>query len=120
MWDTTAVRQNGDIRSLRLEGSLNGSLPNGYWRAKTYFYDSGKGIPGAIVSNVWKRPERQWDKKISMPYGIMVNPVNKDIYLTDAANYVYPGTLICFDRYGKKKWQVQTGDIPAHFALLYE
>jgi hypothetical protein len=55
-----------------------------------------------------------------MPFGIMINPINKDIYLTDAANNVYPGALICFDSHGKKKWQVQTGDIPAHFALLYE
>ena len=61
------------------------------------------------------------DVQIQMPYGIMVNPVTKDIYLTDAGNYVYPGALICFDRYGKKKWrQEQTGDIPAHFALLYK
>ncbi|MDR2806026.1 MAG: YncE family protein [Dysgonamonadaceae bacterium] len=60
------------------------------------------------------------DKQITTPYGIMVNPVNKDIYLTDAANSVYSGSLFCFDRYGKKKWQVQTGDIPAHFAMLYE
>jgi DNA-binding beta-propeller fold protein YncE len=60
------------------------------------------------------------EKKITMPYGIMVHPETKDIYLTDAANYVYPGALICFDRNGKKKWQVQTGDIPAHFALLYK
>ena len=60
------------------------------------------------------------EKGVTMPYGMMVNPINKDIYLTDAANYVYPGTLLCFDRYGKKKWQVQTGDIPAHFALLWK
>jgi len=60
------------------------------------------------------------EKKIARPYGIMVNPINKDIYLTDAANYVYPGALICFDRHGKKKWQVQTGDIPAHFAFVYK
>jgi DNA-binding beta-propeller fold protein YncE len=60
------------------------------------------------------------DKKMSMPYGIQVNPVNKDIYVTDAANYVYPGVLYCFDKEGKKKWTVQTGDIPAHFALLYK
>ena len=59
------------------------------------------------------------DRKLTMPYSVMVNPVTKDIYLTDAANYVYPGALICFDRYGKKKWQVQTGDIPAQFALHY-
>lgn len=60
------------------------------------------------------------EKEITMPYGIMVNPVNKDIFLTDAANFVYPGALICFDRYGKKKWQVRAGDIPGHFALLYK
>jgi DNA-binding beta-propeller fold protein YncE len=60
------------------------------------------------------------DKKMSMPYGIEVNPVTKDIYITDAANYVYPGALYCFDKNGQKKWQVQTGDIPAHFALLYK
>ena len=62
MWDTTAVRHNGDINSLRLESALNGSWRNGYWRAKTYFYNSEKGIPGAIVNNEWKRPERQWDR----------------------------------------------------------
>ena len=60
------------------------------------------------------------DRRMSMPYGIEVNPDTKDIYVTDAANYVYPGALICFGQDGKKKWQVQTGDIPAHFALLWE
>ncbi|KAA6303207.1 MAG: hypothetical protein EZS26_000600 [Candidatus Ordinivivax streblomastigis] len=47
---------------MRLEGGLQGLLENGKWNAKAYFYDSGKGIPGAIVSNVWKRPQRQWDR----------------------------------------------------------
>lgn len=60
------------------------------------------------------------EKEITMPYGIMINPVNKDIYLTDAANFVYPGALLCYDRYGHKKWQVRAGDIPGHFALLYK
>ena len=60
------------------------------------------------------------DKKMSMPYGIQINPINKDIYITDAANYVYPGTLYCFGIDGKKKWTAETGDIPAHFALLYK
>jgi DNA-binding beta-propeller fold protein YncE len=60
------------------------------------------------------------EKEITMPYGIMVNPRNKDIYLTDASNYVLSGTLFCFGRDGKLKWHTRTGDIPAHFALLYE
>ncbi|MRG45300.1 YncE family protein [Chitinophaga sp. SYP-B3965] len=58
------------------------------------------------------------DKEIEIPYGIMVNPVTKEIYVTDAGNYVSPGILYCFTKEGKKKWSVRTGDIPAHFALL--
>ncbi|BAV07573.1 hypothetical protein SAMN05421788_10977 [Filimonas lacunae] len=58
------------------------------------------------------------DKDIEIPYGIMVHPVTKDIYVTDAGNYVSPGLLYCFSKEGKKKWSVRTGDIPAHFALL--
>ncbi|WEK34058.1 MAG: YncE family protein [Candidatus Pseudobacter hemicellulosilyticus] len=60
------------------------------------------------------------DKEIEIPYGIMVHPITKDIYVTDAGNYVAPGVLYCFDKTGKKKWYVRTGDIPAHFALLPE
>jgi DNA-binding beta-propeller fold protein YncE len=58
------------------------------------------------------------DKQIEIPYGIMVNTNTKDIYVTDAGDYVSPGLLYCFDKNGKKKWSVVTGDIPAHFALL--
>lgn len=58
------------------------------------------------------------DKEIEMPYGIMVHPVTKNIYVTDAGNYVSPGILYCFTKKGKKIWSVRTGDIPAHFALL--
>ncbi len=58
------------------------------------------------------------DKEIEIPYGIMVHPITKDIYVTDAGNYVSPGMLYCFTKDGKKKWSVRTGDIPAHFALL--
>ncbi|MDR1455250.1 MAG: TonB-dependent receptor plug domain-containing protein [Tannerella sp.] len=65
-WDTTAVRQNGDIHSVRLEGGLNGYTDRGKWNVKGYFYDSEKGIPGAIVNNVWKRSQRQWDRNFFM------------------------------------------------------
>ena len=58
------------------------------------------------------------EKQIEMPYGIMVHPETKDIYITDAGNFVTPGALYCFNRYGKMKWKVRAGNIPAHFALL--
>ena len=63
-WDTTATRQNGDVEALRLEGGLNGRMTDGYWNARLYFYDSERGIPGAIVNNVWKRSQRQWDRNL--------------------------------------------------------
>lgn len=60
-YDTVAVRQNGDLEALRAEFNLIGELDGGEWRAKIYHYDSQRGIPGAIVNNVWRRGERQWD-----------------------------------------------------------
>lgn len=60
-YDTTATRQNGDVQSLRVELNLNGTIPRGGWNFKAYTYQSNRGIPGAIVNNVWKREERQKD-----------------------------------------------------------
>lgn len=59
------------------------------------------------------------DKEILVPYGIAVNPYTKDVYVTDAKDYVSPGTLYMFNPAGTKKYQVTTGDIPAHFAFVY-
>ncbi|MDR2653084.1 MAG: TonB-dependent receptor plug domain-containing protein [Prevotellaceae bacterium] len=63
-WDTSGIRQNGDINSLRVEGGLNGVIRQGKWDAKVYMYNSEKGIPGAVVNNVFKRAQRQWDRDI--------------------------------------------------------
>ena len=60
-YDTTAIRQNGDIWSVRAEGNLHGIVDEGFWKFKVYTYHSERGIPGAIVNNVWRRGERQWD-----------------------------------------------------------
>lgn len=60
-YDTTAVRQNGDINATRLELNTHGALKNGSWNFKVYNYNSERGVPGAIVNNVWRRGERIWD-----------------------------------------------------------
>ncbi|MCM1377579.1 MAG: TonB-dependent receptor [Clostridium sp.] len=60
-YDTTAVRQNGDINATRLELNINGALNSGTWHLKFYNYNSERGVPGAIVNNVWRRGERIWD-----------------------------------------------------------
>lgn len=61
-YDTTATRWNSDIEAYRVEAGIYGNMQNGYWQAKLYYYDSDRGLPGAIVKNVWQNGERQGDK----------------------------------------------------------
>lgn len=60
-YDTTATRENGDVQAVRLEMNIYNQLRNGYWQTKAYTYHANRGIPGAIVNNVWHRGERQSD-----------------------------------------------------------
>ncbi|MDR2130263.1 MAG: YncE family protein [Odoribacteraceae bacterium] len=60
------------------------------------------------------------EKQIRVPYGIAVHPVTGEILVTDAKDYVTPGTIYCFTPDGKKKWSEVTGDIPAHVAFTRE
>ena len=62
-YDTTAVRQNGDVNAVRVEAGLNYYYSNtGFWKMQAYHYNSERGVPGAIVNNVWRRGERLWDR----------------------------------------------------------
>ena len=57
------------------------------------------------------------DSGIAIPYGLAVNPENGEFFVTDAKDYVTPGTLYCFNSDGTKKWEIETGDIPAHIVF---
>lgn len=57
------------------------------------------------------------EKRIAIPYGIAIHPETKEIFVTDARDYVTPGRLYCFSPDGKRKWDVETGDIPAHIVF---
>ncbi|MEG2492640.1 MAG: YncE family protein [Rikenellaceae bacterium] len=57
------------------------------------------------------------DKNIKIPYGLAVNRNNGEFLVTDAKDYVTPGTLYCFNPNGTKKWEVTTGDSPAHIVF---
>ena len=66
-YDTTSVRHNGDVHSLRLETGLFGRLDEGEWRAKAYLYRSERGYPGAFVREEpgkFKHEDRQWDTDV--------------------------------------------------------
>jgi len=61
-YDTTATRHNGDVQSILAEANLFGKVTDGHWNLKAYSFQSNRGIPGAIVNNVWRRGERQSDQ----------------------------------------------------------
>lgn len=111
-WDTTAVRQNGDINALRLEGGLYGNLNRGLWNAKAYYYDSERGIPGAIVNNVWKRSQRQWDRNFFLQGSLQKNIVSSyDIqvnakYANDYMRYLNPDTTLMYidNNFHQQEW----------------
>ncbi len=57
------------------------------------------------------------DATIKMPHGIAVHPITREIYITDARNYVSSGRIHCYTPNGILKWSQTTGEIPSHFAF---
>lgn len=63
VYDTTAVRQDGDVDAMRLELGLNGLLTDSSkWSVKLYGYRDNQGLPGAIVANVFRFSQRMWNR----------------------------------------------------------
>lgn len=100
LYDTTATRENGDVASFRIEGGLFGKIKSGKYRINGYFYDSERGIPGAIVNNKWLNSQRQWDrntfiqgnirKDFNDKYSLLVNAK----YTYDYLRYLNPDTTL--------------------------
>jgi len=64
-YDTTAVRENAGIDASRVEGGLYGQFKDSSnWHAKVYYYNSTRGLPGAIVSNKFFNGQHQWDRNL--------------------------------------------------------
>ncbi len=91
-YDTSVVRSNADVLSLRIETGLHGKLKNeGEWNVKFYAYNSERGLPGAVVSNRFDYQQRLWDKNlflqsalthhVNKKYSIMLNAKYADDYL---------------------------------------
>ena len=101
-WDTVGIRQNGDINAIRAEAGLFGYLPDGKWHVKGYFYNSERGIPRAIIRNVWTCSQRQWDrnafvqgnftKELFRHYDFSVSAK----YSNDYMRYLNPDTTLMY------------------------
>lgn len=57
---------------------------------------------------------------VELPYGIIVNPYERDFYVMDAKNYLSSGELLHFKADGSFDWKVNTGDIPGHAAFVFK
>ena len=45
---------------------------------------------------------------IMNPYGLDIDPATGDVYVGDAKDYISSGTVYCFDKNGKKKFNFST------------
>lgn len=63
VYDTTVVRQNTDIDAKRLESSFYHQFTDSAkLQIRAYYYNSERGLPGAIVSNKFEFTQRQWNR----------------------------------------------------------
>ena len=90
-YDTTATRQNGDIDAMRLEAGLQGGYDRGFWRIYLYHYSSERGVPGAIVNNVWRNGERLWDRN-SFAQATLRHRFSRKLQLKANLKYAYDYT----------------------------
>lgn len=74
---------------------------------------SGQTVATALTSD----PEFA---NIVLPYGIIVNPYERDFYVMDAKDYLSSGQLFHFKADGSFDWTAWTGDIPGHAAFVYD
>jgi YVTN family beta-propeller protein len=47
------------------------------------------------------------DTKLVTPFGIDVNPINGDVYITDGKSYLTWGDVLCFNKMGKLKFRLK-------------
>ena len=118
-YDTTATRQNGDIWGLRAEGNLYGRFNDGGWNLKAYTYHSERGIPGAIVNNVWRRGERQADHNTFLQTWLMKS-VGQRFTTRLQAKYAYymthyvnrdPKTMLVDNTYRQQEFFISTSNV---------
>ena len=114
-YDTTAVRQNGDIAAARAEIVLHARLKNnGQASLKAYFYDSERGLPGAIVANRFTHVQRQWDRNffvhgsLNRSFFARHNLLANLKFSRDYSRYIDPDyktlTGILDNRYYQNEW----------------
>lgn len=96
-----------------------------YYFGTPYTYNEGQGkVTYGILDTKSKKVISEHliqdgtEKNILIPYGLAINPETKEIFITDAQDYVGTGYLYCYSPNGQLKWRTLAGNIPAHFAFI--
>ena len=71
-----------------------------------------------ISENIIKENFITDNTKINCPYGITINPINQDVYISDSHQYTVNGDVYCFDKEGRKKFKFEVGINPAGMVIL--
>ena len=113
-FDTTLVRENGDIRSLRLESALFGRLRRGEWRLRGYGYGSERGFPGPVIRRGSGFPfsaERQADRNLFLQGGWQEDWTSR--YAT-SVRFKYADDYIHYDTHPEKNPMALPYDLHYH------
>ena len=103
-YDTTAIRNNSDVKSFREELTVFGlTADSSKWVVKLYNYNSARGLPGAIVSNKFEFTQRQWDDN-SFIQASYQNSKNKRYNMLLNTKYAYS-----FMRYTDPEFKLNSG-----------
>lgn len=85
----TGKRINSDIESWRAEVNLTGQItPRQEWKLKGYFYDSERGLPGAIIVDNPYSAERLYDRNYFVQAGYE-NKFSEKLKLKGALKWNY-------------------------------
>ncbi len=110
-YDTTLVRENGDIKSLRLEMQLFGTPRNGNWMLHAYSYGSERGFPGPVIRRAAGFPfsaERQADQDIFIQGGWSQDWTDR--YST-SVKFKYANTYTHYDTHPEKNPMAMPYDV---------
>ncbi len=120
-YDTAAVRQNAAIDAARVEAGLFGQgKDSSTWQAKVYYYNSTRGLPGAIVSNKFLNGQHQWDRNFfvqssyNKPFGKRYTLLLNAKFMYDYVRYLDTAIVTVdgplMNRYQQKEYYVSAAN----------
>tara|TARA_B110000037_G_scaffold208173_1_gene255992 strand:+ start:697 stop:1722 length:1026 start_codon:yes stop_codon:yes gene_type:complete len=97
------------IKNFNLESNQNYPSSMNIFKNEVFFINKHVYKISSIEDTV---QEIIWENNGNTFYNLSIDPYNKDIYITDAKDYVQNGSLLIIDSIGNLKDEVITGIIP--------